>query len=128
MSNVFENVRIIVGGLSELKDKAYPRFLVHLAMDVLHGRLRHPIVVVQRIDPRVEVIQPLPSLVVTLERIAVNEAYLSPEKDTPTSLLVHLIITRIYNTRETTNLLLVCIEIIGLAGGSSLVLTTISLK
>ena len=128
MSDVFENVRIIVGGLSELKDKAYPRFLVHLAMNVLHGWLRHSIVVVQRVDPRVEVIQPFSSLVVALKRVAMNEAYLSPEKDTPTSLLVHLIITRIYNAWETTNLLLVCIEIIGLAGGSSLVLTTISLK
>lgn len=97
-------------------------------MDVLHGWLRHSIVVVKRVNPRVEVIQPLPSLVVALERVAMNEAYLRPEKDTPTTLLVHLIITRIYNAWETTNLLLVCIEIIGLAGGSSLVLTTISLK
>ena len=97
-------------------------------MDVLHGWLWHAIGVVQRVDPRVEVIQPLTSLVVALERVAVNEAYLSPEKDTPASLLVHLIITRIYNAWKTTNLLLVCNQIIGLAGCSSLVLTPISLK
>jgi hypothetical protein len=97
-------------------------------MDVLHGWLWHAIVVVHRVDPRVEVIQPLTSLVVALEGVAVNEAYLSPEKDTSASLLVHLIITSIYNAWETTNLLLICNEIIGLTGGPSLVLTTISLK
>jgi len=97
-------------------------------MDVFHGWLRHAIVVVQRIDPRVEVIQPLSSLVVALKCVAMNEAYLSPEQDTPTSLLVHLIVARINNARETTHLLLAYISIIGLAGCPSLVLATASLK
>ena len=97
-------------------------------MDVFHGWLRHAIVVVQRIDPRVEVIQPLSSLVVALKCVAMNEAYLSPEQDTPTSLLVHLIVARINNARETTHLLLAYISIIGLVGCPSLVLATASLK
>ena len=97
-------------------------------MDVLHGWLRHAIVVVQRVYPRIEVIQPLASLVVALECVAVNEAYLSPEQNTPASLLVHLIVARIYNTWETTNVLLACNSIIGLTGCPSLVLATASLK